>query len=513
MFSWYNTAYTTRGRPAAPCRRSRVDPHIPVCNPDALNRKVTSVTDTLYDVVVIGGGPGGYVAAIRAAQLGLKTAVVERQAMGGVCLNVGCIPTKALLHTADLLDELREAKRFGVIVEGVSLDWEATLRQKDTVVKTMTSGVSFLMKKNKIDVVNGSARLAGRGQVAVSSPEGQHRTLTAKHIIIAVGARPREIPAIGAVFDNDRILSSTGGLNIPTVPKSLLVVGAGAIGVEFASMYRAFGAEVTLVEMLPRVVPLEDEEVSAELARALNRRGIKIFAGAKLNNLEKVDGGVMARLVDVQGAEHALTFERALVGVGIVPNTSDIGLEEVGVALDPRGFIKVDDYMRTNVEGIYAIGDCATTTPWLAHKASAEGIVAAETIAGHHTQPLDYGKIPACTYCNPEIASVGLTEAKAREQGYDVKVGKFAFTGNGKATILGQRQGFVKIVADKQYDEVLGIHMIGPRVTELIAEGGLALSHEATAESIMRTVHAHPTLYEAIVEAAHAAAEGAAIHM
>jgi dihydrolipoamide dehydrogenase len=218
MFSWYNTAHTTRGRPAAPCRRSRVDPHIPVCNPDALNRKVTSVTDTLYDVVVIGGGPGGYVAAIRAAQLGLKTAVVERQAMGGVCLNVGCIPTKALLHTADLLDELRESKRFGVIVEGVSLDWEATLRQKDTVVKTMTSGVSFLMKKNKIDVVNGSARLAGRGQVAVSSPEGQHRTLTAKHIIIAVGARPREIPAIGAVFDNDRILSSTGGLSIPVVP-------------------------------------------------------------------------------------------------------------------------------------------------------------------------------------------------------------------------------------------------------------------------------------------------------
>jgi dihydrolipoamide dehydrogenase (EC 1.8.1.4) len=226
-----------------------------------------------------------------------------------------------LLHTADLLDELRESKRFGVIVEGVSLDWEATLRQKDTVVKTMTSGVSFLMKKNKIDVVNGSARLAGRGQVAVSSPEGQHRTLTAKHIIIAVGARPREIPAIGAVFDNDRILSSTGGLNIPAVPKSLLVVGAGAIGVEFASMYRAFGAEVTLVEMLPRVVPLEDEEVSAELARALNRRGIKIFAGAKLNNLEKVDGGVMARLIDAQGAEHALTFERVLVGVGIVPNT------------------------------------------------------------------------------------------------------------------------------------------------------------------------------------------------
>ncbi|MGC9042070.1 MAG: FAD-dependent oxidoreductase, partial [Roseiflexus sp.] len=252
------------------------------------------MTDTLYDVVVVGGGPGGYVAAIRAAQLSLKTAVVERQAMGGVCLNVGCIPTKALLHTADLLEELREAKRFGVVVEGVSLDWEATLRQKDTVVKTMTSGVSFLMKKNKVDVINGFARLAGRGQVAISTPEGQHRTVTAKNIIVAVGARSREIPAIGAVFDNDRILSSTGGLSIPSVPKSLLVVGAGAIGVEFASMYRSFGAEVTLVEMLPRVVPLEDEEISAELARALNRRGIKVFAGSKLNHLEKIDGGVIA---------------------------------------------------------------------------------------------------------------------------------------------------------------------------------------------------------------------------
>lgn len=471
------------------------------------------MTDTLYDVVVIGGGPGGYVAAIRAAQLGLKTAVIERQALGGVCLNVGCIPTKALLHTADLLEELREAKRFGVVVEGVSLDWEATLRQKDTVVKTMTGGVSFLMKKNKIDVMNGFARLAGRGHVAVSNADGKHSTVTAKNIIVAVGARPREIPAIGAVFDHDRILSSTSGLSIPNVPKSLLVVGAGAIGVEFASMYRSFGAEVTLVEMLPRIVPLEDEEVSAELARALNRRGIKIFAGAKLNNLEKIDGGVMARLIDAHGAEHTLTFDRVLVGVGVVPNTSDIGLEEIGVAMDQRGFIQVDSHMRTNVEGIYAIGDCATTTPWLAHKASAEGIVAAETIAGHHTQPIDYSKIPACTYCNPEIASAGLTEARAREQGYDVKIGKFAFTGNGKATILGQRQGFVKIVADKQYDEVLGVHMIGPRVTELIAEAGLALSHEATAESIMRTIHAHPTLYEAIVEAAHAAAEGAAIHM
>ncbi len=471
------------------------------------------MTDTIYDVVVVGAGPGGYVAAIRAAQLGLKTAIVERQYMGGVCLNVGCIPTKALLHTADLLEELRETKRFGVNISDVTLDWEAALRQKDTVVKTHVGGVTFLMKKNKIDVLNGTARLAGRGQVVVSDAEGRNRAVTAKHIIIAVGARPREIPAIGAVFDNDRILSSTGGLNMPSTPASLLVVGAGAIGVEFASMYRSFGAEVTVVEMLPRIVPLEDEEVSAELARAFNRRGIKALAGARLNHLATVEAGVTAHIVDAQGAEHTLTFERALVGVGITPNTRDIGLEAAGVTLDPRGFIQVDDHMRTSAEGIYAIGDCALTTPWLAHKASAEGILAAETIAGHHSPPIDYNKIPACTYCTPEIASIGLTEARAREQGIDVKIGKFAFTANSKATILGQRNGFVKIVADKKYDEVLGMHMIGPRVTELIAEASIALSHEATAESMMRTIHAHPTLHEAIGEAAHAAAEGAAIHM
>lgn len=471
------------------------------------------MTDTIYDVVVVGAGPGGYVAAIRAAQLGLKTAIVERQYMGGVCLNVGCIPTKALLHTADLLEELREAKRFGVNVKEFALDWEAALRQKDTVVKTMTGGVTFLMKKNKIDTLNGTARLAGRGQVVVTDGEGKTVTVASKNIIIATGARPREIPAIGAVFDNERILSSTGGLNMPSVPKSLLVVGAGAIGVEFASMYRTFGAEVTVVEMLPRLVPVEDEEISAELARGFNRRGIKALTGAKLNNLEVGEGGVTARVTDAQGIDHTLSFERALVGVGVTPNTREIGLEDAGVATDPRGFVQVDDHMRTNIEGIYAIGDCALTTPWLAHKASAEGILAAETIAGHHAPPIDYGKIPACTYCTPEIASVGLSETKAREQGYDVKIGKFAFTGNGKATILGQRNGFIKIVADKQYDEVLGVHMIGPRVTELIAEAGMALSHEATAESMMRTIHAHPTLYEAIVEAAHAAATGSPIHM
>jgi dihydrolipoamide dehydrogenase len=471
------------------------------------------VSDTPYDVVVVGAGPGGYVAAIRAAQLGLKTAVVERQYMGGVCLNIGCIPTKALLHSADLLEEMREGKRFGVVADKVTLDWDAVLKNKDQVVKTMTGGVGMLMRKNKIDVHNGSGRIIDRGNVQVTDADGKTTTLKTKNIIIATGARPREIPQIGAVFDGERILSSTHALALPAVPKSLLVVGAGAIGVEFASMYRTFGAEVTLVEALPRIVPVEDDEVSAELTRALNRRGIRILAGAKVNMLEKGDGGVTARIIDADGKDQEIAVERALVGVGIAPNTRDLGLEEAKVELDQRGFIKIDGLMRTNVEGIYAIGDCAITTPWLAHKSSAEGILAAEAIAGHHAQPIDYGKIPGCTYCNPEIASVGLSEAKAREQGYDVKIGKFAFVGNGKATILGQRNGFIKIVAEKRYDEVLGIHIIGPRATELIAEGGIALSHEATAESLMRTIHAHPTIYEALGEAAHAAATGAPIHM
>jgi dihydrolipoamide dehydrogenase len=315
------------------------------------------------------------------------------------------------------------------------------------------------------------------------------------------------------VFDGERVISSKEGLTLSEVPKSMVIIGASAIGCEFASMYRAFGSEITLVEALPRIVPVEDEEISAELTRAFTKRGIKVMAGAKLSGVEKGDGKVSAKITDADGKEQSVSAERMLLGIGIVANAKGFGLEELGVTIDQRGFIQVNERMQTNIEGVYAIGDCASTGPWLAHKASAEGILAAEAIAGHHVQPIEYGKIPGCTYCTPEIASVGLTEAKAREQGYDVKVGKFAFTANGKATILGQRNGFVKIVAEKQYDEVLGVHIIGPRATELIADGGMALSHEATAESMMRTIHAHPTLYEAIGEAAHAAAEGAAIHM
>jgi dihydrolipoamide dehydrogenase len=471
------------------------------------------VSDARYDVIIIGAGPGGYVAAIRAAQLGLKTAVVERQYWGGVCLNIGCIPTKALLHAADLLDETRESKRFGVIVKEVGFDWDGVQKYKDQVVKQMTGGVNFLMKKNKIDTYNGTARLVDRSTVEVTDGDGKKTSLTTRNIIIATGSAPRELPQIGASIDEDRIISSTGALALPAPPTSLIVVGAGAIGCEFASAYRAFGSEVTVLEALPRIVPVEDEEISAELTRAFNKRGIATHTSAKLTGVDRTESQVVVSFTDANGKEQKLAAERMLLGIGRAPNTKGLGLEELGVALDARGFVKVNSRMQTNVEGIYSIGDCAVTTPWLAHKASAEGILAAEVIAGHDPQPIDYRKVPACTYCSPEIGSIGLTEAQAREQGYDVKVGKFPFSANGKATILGQRVGFVKIVADKKYDEVLGLHIIGPRATELIAEGGVALSHEATSESLARTIHAHPTLYEALGEAEEAAAHGAAIHI
>ena len=471
------------------------------------------MSDTQYDVVVIGAGPGGYVAAIRSAQLGLKTAIVEREYWGGVCLNIGCIPTKALLHSADLLEEARDSKQFGIVIPQADVDWGGVMKYKEKVVKQMTGGVNFLMKKNKIDTYNGTAKFVDRTTISVTSSDGKESRVTAKNIIIATGSQPRALPPIGGVFDEDRIISSTGALALSAVPKSIIIVGAGAIGVEFASAFRAFGAQVTIIEALPRLVPVEDEEISAELARAFNKRGIKVFTGAKLTKIDKGDGQVTATFTDADGKEQQLTAERLLLGIGRAPNTKDLGLEAAGVELDQRGFVKVDDFLKTNVPGIYAIGDVAVTTPWLAHKASAEGIMVAEEIAGHTVQPINYRKVPGCTYSNPEIASVGLTEAQAHEQGYDVKIGKFPFSANGKATILGQRNGFIKIVAEKKYDEVLGVHIIGPHATELIAEGGVALSHEATAESLMRTIHAHPTLYEALGEAEHATAEGAAIHI
>jgi len=469
------------------------------------------VSESVYDVVIIGSGPGGYVAAVRAGQLGMKAAIVESGALGGVCLNVGCIPTKALLHCADLLDEVKEAKRFGVNVEGVSFDLAGAMKHKDSVVKASTDGVTFLMKKNKVEVVAGWGTLAGRGQVHVKLNAGGERTLSAKHILVATGAQPRPFPNVP--FDGQRVLSSTDALKLGEVPKSILTIGAGAIGVEFASMYRAFGAEATVVEALPRIVPNEDEEVSAELVKAFQRRGIKTMAGAKVDGIDVGGDKVVVSVTGSDGKREQIAVDKLLVAIGILPNTKDLGLEGAGVKLNQKGFIETDGLMRA-ADGVYAIGDCVAATPWLAHKASAEGILAVEQMAGLSVHPIDYGKIPACTYCSPEIASVGLSEAKAKEQGYDVKVGKFPFSANGKARVLGQnRFGFIKLVADKQYDEILGMHMIGPRVTELISEGGMALTHEATGESLLGTIHAHPTLYEAIGEAAHALVHGAAIHI
>lgn len=474
-------------------------------------RKAGIVSERVYDLVIIGSGPGGYIAAVRAAQLGMTVAIVEAGALGGVCLNVGCIPTKALLHSADLLDEVREGKRFGITVEGLSFDLAGAMKHKDAVVKASTDGVAFLMKKNKVEVVAGWGRLAGRGQVHVQLNGGGERTLAAKQIIVATGARPRPFP--GVEFDGQRVLSSTDALKLSAVPKSLLAIGAGAIGVEFASMYRAFGAEVSVVEALPRIVPNEDEEVSAELVKAFQRRGIKTLAGARVESIDVGDEQVVVTLTAADGKQQQLAVAHLLVAIGILPNTEDIGLEAAGVQRNARGFIETDGTMRA-ADGVYAIGDCVAAVPWLAHKASAEGVLAVEHIAGLHVAPIDYGKIAACTYCSPEIASVGLSEARAREQGYDVKVGKFPFSANGKARVLGQsRFGFVKLVADRRYGELLGVHMIGPRVTELISEGGLALTHEATGESLLQTIHAHPTLYEAIGEAAHALEHGAALNL
>ena len=469
------------------------------------------VSEGVYDVVIIGAGPGGYVAAIRAGQLGLRVAIVETGALGGVCLNVGCLPTKALLHCADLLDEVKEAKRFGVHVEGLSFDLEGALRHKETVVKASTEGVSFLLKKNKVEVVAGWGVLAGRGQVHVQLSAGGERTLVAKQIIVATGAQPRPFP--GVPFDHTRILSSTDALKLTAVPSQLLAIGAGAIGVEFASMFRAFGAETTVIEALPRLVPNEDEEVSAELDKAFKRRGIKTLAGARVEGITVEGEQVVVSVTGADGQRQQLTGEKLLVAIGIRPNTQGLGLEAAGVRLNAKGFIETDNVMRA-ADGLYAIGDCVATTPWLAHKASAEGLLAVEHSAGHAVTPLVYHKIAACTYCNPEIASVGLTEAQAKAQGHTVKVGKFPFAANGKARVLAQnRFGFVKLVADQQYGEILGVHMIGPRVTELISEGGLALTHEATGESLLGTIHAHPTLYEAIGEAAHALVHGAALHI
>ncbi|HEV2063211.1 MAG TPA: dihydrolipoyl dehydrogenase [Thermoanaerobaculia bacterium] len=462
-----------------------------------------------YDLCVIGSGPGGYVAAIRASQLGMSVLIVEKDSrLGGVCTLCGCIPTKALLHTADLLEEARHGADVGVAAREVRLDMPAAMKHKEKVVRQSTNGVTYLMKKNRVDVAHGFGRIAGPGRVAVAGPDGAETTFLAKKILVATGSTPRSLP--GIEIDEKVILSSTGILEMADVPKSLLVIGSGAVGVEFASMYSRFGSKVTIIEVLPRIVPIEDEEISRELAASFKRQGIAVYVDTRVERVTKSDAGVEVVARAVGDRTETFRAEKLLLAVGRRPLSEKIGLEGLGIATD-RGYISVDPYMRTNVPGVYAIGD-VVPTPWLAHVASEEGIVAVEHMAGKEARPLNYDQVPGCTYCLPEVASIGLTEAKARERGYDVTVGKFPFSAVGKARIINQASGFVKIVAEKKYDEVLGVHIVGPKATELIAEAGAAMKLEATSEDLMRTIHAHPTLAEAVHEAAEAV-QGHAIHI
>ncbi|MCP4203701.1 MAG: dihydrolipoyl dehydrogenase [bacterium] len=460
------------------------------------------------DLVVLGSGPGGYVAAIRAAQLGLSVAVVEKDpSFGGTCLHRGCIPTKALLHTASVLDQAREAGKFGVAVSSAVLDLDKAQSYKRGVVDKNASGIDYLFKKNKIEGIHGFGRLVAPTRVEVRGSDGAMRTLWARFVLIATGSVPREVPM--APTDGIRLLNSDHILNVDRVPASLAVIGSGAVGSEFASIFRSFGSEVTLVEMLPRILPLEDEEVSKELARSFKKRGIKIKTDTKLAGTEPGSGGVSV-LLDKNGSTESLAAEMLLVAIGRAPVTHGIGLEGAAVAT-AKGYVEVNEHMQSSVPHIYAIGD-VVATPWLAHVASAEGILAAEHMAGEKTYPLNYDQVPSVTYCEPEVGSVGLTEAEARERGFDVAVGKFPFSASGKAAIEGKTSGFVKVVRETRHDELLGVHIIGPKATDLIAEACVALKIESTTEDLFRTIHAHPTLSEAMAEAAHAAA-GHAIHI
>jgi dihydrolipoamide dehydrogenase len=462
-----------------------------------------------YEVIVIGAGPGGYVCAIRAAQLGFKTAIIDKQWLGGVCLNVGCIPSKALLKNAELAHTLRErAKDFGISFENLQLDYSVAVKRSRTVSGRLVKGVGFLMKKNNIDVIMGTACLTGKDKVTVSDAEGKTAEYSAKNIVIASGAYPFVIP--GVQVDGDKILTYNEAILQTRCPSSVVIIGAGAIGAEFATIWSSYGAQVTMVEMLPRLLPLEDEEVSAELARAFQKRGIQVLTGHKVNSVQPTESGVMVKVSGPDG-EKSLEAEQALISIGFKPNTRDLGLDAAGVALTERGFIQIDERMATSVPGIWAIGD-VTGQLLLAHVASAQGIVCAENIAGAETVTLDYQMMPRATYCQPQVASFGLTEAQAKEQGYEIKVGRFNFIANGKALGLGDYAGWVKIISEARYGELLGAHLIGPDVSELLPELTLAQRMELTGEEIARNVHAHPTLSEALMEAAHAV-EGHPIQM
>lgn len=468
-----------------------------------------------YDVIVLGSGPGGYVSAIRCAQLGLKTAIVERENLGGICLNWGCIPTKALLRSAEVFHQMKNAKAYGLAAEGVSADLNAIVQRSRGVAGQLNKGVTHLMKKNKVTVHMGTGKLTAPGKLSVTAADGKVEELTAKHIIIAVGARARELPK--AKSDGKRVWTYRHAMTPSELPGKLLVIGSGAIGIEFASFYNDLGSDVTVVEMLDRVVPVEDAEVSAFLEKALKKQGLKIHTSTNVAIDEVGEGSVKVTLKGKDGKAESQEFSHVIVAIGIVPNLENIGLEDLGVEPDKRFHIKTDAYGRTNVKGVWAIGDCIDG-PWLAHKASHEGITAAEAIAQElgnaevHPHPLDRSNIPGCTYCHPQIASVGLTEAKAKESGYEVKVGNFPFIGNGKAIALGEPEGFIKTVFDAKTGELLGAHMIGAEVTELIQGFVVGKTLETTEAELIQTVFPHPTLSEMMHESTMAA-YGRVVHM
>jgi dihydrolipoamide dehydrogenase len=455
-----------------------------------------------FDVTIIGSGPGGYVAAVRAGQLGLKVAIIEKEKdarLGGTCGLRGCIPTKALLNAAHLYEKAGHFENFGLKVKDLSYDWTGVQKYKSDVVSKNSAGVSYLMKKNKITVFNGFGKIVGKGKVEVALDGGKKEIIETRNIIIATGSVVRPIP--GFETDGKQVVNSDHILELDRVPKSLIVMGSGAVGVEFASVYARFGCDTTVVELLDRIVPIEDADVSKELARSFKKQGIKCETGIKLDKLAKDKKGVKVSGKNAKGEAVTFEAEMLLVAVGRMPLIENIGLDKTKVVVNPRGTIKVNEYCETDEPNVFAIGDVIDTA-WLAHLASKEGIMVVEKIAGKKVEPIKHNLVPNCTYCDPEVASVGLTEEKAKAEGYDVKVGKFPFSASGKARILGETDGFVKIVAEKKYDEVLGVHIIGPHATELLAEACVAMALETTADELGRIMHAHPTVSESVMEAA-----------